>query len=84
MAMSEGLVRYPTTLAPVNGSVTVTTQCADNAHIGYNSSLNVTCASNGSWSGLIPQCECNTGYYAVGQICQGWQINNNFYFITLM
>ena len=31
-AKSEGLVRYPTTLAPVSGSVTVTTQCADNAN----------------------------------------------------
>ena len=28
-----GLVRYPTTLAPASGSVTVTAQCADNAHV---------------------------------------------------
>ena len=27
-AKTEGLVRYPTTLAPVSGSVTVTTQCS--------------------------------------------------------
>ena len=73
-AISEGLVRYPTTLAPMNGSETVTALCADNAHIRSGSSLNVTCASNGSWSGLIPQCECDSGYHAVGQICQGLQI----------
>ena len=82
-AKSEGLVRYPTTLAPVNGSVNVTTQCADNAHIRSGSNLNVMCVSNGNWSGLIPQCECDSGYHAVGQICQGLQINN-FYFKTLI
>ena len=36
-AKSEGLVHYPTTLAPVSGSVTVTTECADNAHITHTS-----------------------------------------------
>ena len=51
-AKSEGLVRYPTTLAPVSGAVTVTTQCADNAH-GLSSSLNVLCTSSGSWSGEL-------------------------------
>ena len=81
-AKSEGLVRYPTTLAPVTDSKTVTTHCADNAHISFGSSLNVTCASNGRWSGLIPQCECDSGYVEVRQICQGW--HNNIYFITLM
>ena len=68
-----GLVHYPTTTAPVTGSVAVTTQCADNAHI-YSPS-NVTCTSNGSWSGQIPQCECDSNYYEakVGgrQICLG-------------
>ncbi|CAI8007479.1 hypothetical protein GBAR_LOCUS5223, partial [Geodia barretti] len=73
-ARSVGLVRYPTTLAPASGSVTVTTQCADNAHVRTGFSLSVRCSSSGSWSGTTPQCECDTGYRAVTvsgrQICQ--------------
>ena len=60
-------------LAPVNGSVSVTTQCADNAH-RTSSSLSVSCTSNGNWSGTTPQCQCDTGYHAVTKggrkICQ--------------
>ena len=41
----------------------VIAQCADNAHIRPGSSLNVMCVFNGSWSGLIPQCECDDGYW---------------------
>ena len=52
-AKSEGLVNYPTTLAPVSGSVTVTAQCADN----------VTCNSNGGWSVQVSQCVCDKGYH---------------------
>ena len=78
---SVGLVRYPTTLAPVSGSVTVTTQCVDNAHISNSTSLNVKCTSNGSWSGQIPQCQCDEGYQKVNgsgtQTCQGEQYNKN-------
>ena len=70
-ARSVGLVRYPTTLAPASGSVTVTTQCADNAH-GF--SLSVRCTSTGSWTGTTPQCECDTGYRVNGgQLCEGKQ-----------
>ena len=64
-AKSEGLVRYPTTLAPVSGSVTVTTQCADNAHVINSTSLNATCTSNGTWTGLTLHCQCDTGYHKV-------------------
>ena len=74
-AKSEGLVHYPTTLAPVSRSVTVTAQCADNAH-QLSSTLSVFCTASSSWSGPIPQCHCNDGYrslqnghieYCVGQ-----------------
>ena len=64
-ARNVGLFRYPTTLAPAGGSVTVTTQCADNAHISNSTSLNVTCNSSGSWSGETPQCRCDEGYHSI-------------------
>ena len=74
-ARTEGLVRYPTTLAPTTGSVTVTAQCADNAIISRGFSLSCTCTSSGDWAGPTPQCECDTGYHAVSvngkQICKG-------------
>ena len=73
-AKSEDLVRYPTTLAPVSGSVTVTTQCADNAHTTDSNALKVTCDSHGNWSGVVPNCYCIEGYHDVTvsgiQICQ--------------
>ena len=74
-AQSVGLVRYPTTLAPASGSVTVTTQCADNAHVRSGSSLSVRCTSSGYWSGTTPVCECDAGYLPVTvstgrQVCQ--------------
>ena len=64
-AKSEGLVHYPTTLAPVSGSVTVTAQCADNANTTNTTTLQVTCNQNGSWFGEIPICFCNEGYQEV-------------------
>ena len=62
-ARREGLVHYPTTLAPDSGSVTVTAQCADNAH--SITGLNVTCMHTGIWSGPVPYCQCNDGYWPV-------------------
>ena len=74
---SARLVRYPATLAPTSGSVTVTAYCADNAHRA-SSGLNVECSSNGRWSGDTPVCDCDVGYNAVTdnndatrEICEG-------------
>ena len=64
-AKSEGLVHYPTTLAPVSGSVTATVQCADNANTTNTTTLQVTCNQNGSWSGPTPNCYCTEEYYEV-------------------
>ena len=77
-AQRVGLVDYPTTSAPASGSVTVTTQCSDNAQ-RTSSSLNAFCTSTGSWSGN-PRCACNSGYQIATvsgrQICQGKCIDN--------
>ena len=72
-AKTEGLVHYPSTLAPVSESVTVTAQCADNAHSTIGT--NITCMSDGSWSGRV-HCQCDDGYILVEvthskHICQG-------------
>ena len=68
-----GLVHYPAILAPLNGSESVSVYCADNAH-QTSSSLTVTCNNDGTWSGLTPVCECNTGYVSSTvngvEICQ--------------
>ena len=63
MQLRLGLVHYPTTLAPISGSRIVAAQCADNAHIRPGSSLNVMCVFNGTWFGLLPQCECDDEYH---------------------
>ena len=87
-ARSVSLVRYPTALAPASGSVAVTTQCADNAHVRTGSSLSVRCSSSGSWSGTTPQCECDAGYRAVTvsgrQICQSKHLVAPIFQMTLL
>ena len=75
-AKNEGLVHYSATLVAVDKPRAVTAQCVDNAHIKPGSSLNVTCGSNGSWSGEIPVCECDDGHHVTtdeegSEICQG-------------
>ena len=44
----------------MNGSVTVIAHCADYAH--STSGMNITCTSDGSWSGTSPVCQCIDGY----------------------
>ena len=67
---------YPNVRAPVTGIMVVTTQCADNAHIRSDSSLSVMCEHDGRWSGLRPQCQCDSGYTSVSingkEFCQGF------------
>ena len=73
-AQAVGLVRYPATQAPVSGTVSVQTQCVDNAHRS-SSSLSVRCDSDGHWSSGSPECECDLGYREVTQngkrMCEG-------------
>ena len=73
-AQAVGLVRYPAKQAPVSGTVSVQTQCVDNAHRS-SSSLSVRCDSDGHWSSGSPECECDLGYREVTQngkrVCEG-------------
>lgn len=72
-AKSEGLVRYPNSSSPNQGSVAVSAECVDNAH-RISSSLTVMCNADGTWSGATPRCRCNSGYAPVNiggeEICQ--------------
>ena len=82
-AKSEGLVRYPTTLAPENGLTLVILECGDNAHKAFNTIL-ATCFTYGVWSNDVDppyapatvreRCRSNTGYHQAmvngKEICQ--------------
>ena len=72
-------MHYPTTLAP-RFELTVSAECADNAALATDSSLSVICTSSGGWSGITPQCQCNTGYHETGdatqRICEGLHANS--------
>ena len=65
---------FPTTRAPISESLPVTTQCADNANVSGDTSLQVTCGYDGTWSSPAPQCQCSKGYKLVSvgdrQLCQ--------------
>ena len=72
---SVGLVRYPSTLAPVSNVIAVSAECVENAH-RTSSSLNVLCTYEGYWQGETPECECDSGHQEVVNdegltICQG-------------
>ena len=80
-AQAVGLVRYPATQAPVSGTVSVQTQCVDNA-ISRNST--VTCDSDGQWGPESPSCVCEAGHEKQTeggmQVCKGELV---FYTATL-
>ena len=56
--------------------------CADNAHADSSTSLSVRCTSSGTWSGPIPQCDCDNGYRKEEDIdrelCKGSYIHVHF------
>ena len=59
-SLQSGLVLYPDTPAPVNGSENITISCVPNAVISH--STQVTCHSNGTWGPENPVCQCRLGY----------------------
>lgn len=65
-----GLVRRPSTQAPIEGNVSVKSQCAENSNFTDMSMPDLlVCTSNGKWLNDQTQCVCNEGYE---------QIDNNF------
>lgn len=52
-----GLVQYPATPSPEDGSITVMAECVANAVV-LSHNLSVTCNSVGDWGNENPQCKC--------------------------
>ena len=68
------LLRRPTTPAPVSGSVAVTPNCAENAHLSTGAHDGLMCSSDGTWLEISQiNCECNKGYKESenGTTCEG-------------
>ena len=69
---SAGIARHPATQAPVNETVSVTSQCAENAHHTELSQPNsLFCSSEGKWNNDQTVCECDWGYYRDDDVCKG-------------
>ena len=58
----EGLVVFSDNAAPVEDSMTVTTECMPNASPATD--MSVTCDSSGYWTGS-PECVCDPGYIMI-------------------
>ena len=69
---SAGIARRPATQAPVSETVSVTSQCAENAHQTQHSRPDaLLCSSEGKWYNDQTTCECDRGYYSDDNVCKG-------------
>ena len=67
-----GLTRRPATQAPVSGTVSVTSQCAENAHHTELSRPDtLLCSSEGKWNNdQTVLCECDRRHYRDADVCK--------------
>ena len=66
------LGRRLATQAPVIGSVSVTSHCAENSNFtGRPAVRMLMCSSYGLWSGAPLPCQCDVGYSRNENICEG-------------
>ena len=67
-----GLARYTSTQAPITGSASSMSKCAENAHHTETSRLDtLECTPAGKWQNDQTQCECDPGYYRDSTVCEG-------------
>ena len=67
-----GLARYTATQAPINGTVSSMSECAENAHHTETSKLDtLECTTAGKWQNDQAVCECDLGYLRDGSVCEG-------------
>ena len=74
--LSVGLIRYPATQAPVNGTVSAMPYCAENSNHSKGSIPDrLVCTAEGEWMNDGTECECDMGYSRKGDKCEGiWQL----------
>ena len=67
-----GLARYTATQAPVTGTVSSVSKCAENAHHTETSRLDtLECTPGGVWQNDQTSCECDLGYFRYNAVCEG-------------
>ena len=74
--LDTGLSVLPSTQAPVNGSVPATPFCVENASSTVSSRLDtLKCNSEGVWINDQTNCQCNAGFFRVGNACKGQSLS---------
>jgi hypothetical protein len=69
--LSVGLIRYPATQAPVNGTVSAMPYCAENSNHSKGSIPDrLVCTAEGEWMNDGTECECDMGYSRKGDKCE--------------
>ena len=71
-----GLARYTDTQAPVSGTVSSVTECAEKAHhTEFSRPGRLVCTSGGFWQNDQTHCECDLGYLRDSTVCEGKVLN---------
>ena len=67
-AQAVDMIRYPLTVAPLTGIITISTSCVENAE-SVGAAPKVACSVDGSWNVPVSQCRCRPGAFNVSGAC---------------
>ena len=80
--LDTGLSVLPSTQAPVSGSVPATPFCVENASPTFGSRFDIlVCNSEGVWINDQTNCQCNAGFFRVGNACKGQSLSLSKFYI---